>query len=155
MKSIELDKINKPIKRNFSFSKFNECNLLPKEEILVSVKTPRNKSSEKFKQIVNSFNRKLSEFDKAYNYYASQLFPLIIKPNDKMIKNKYSNSFSCYCFTCNTYFFDLIKNCHEKHSIINLKKVEIKDSTIKNAIKNIKQSIFKFEDGVVSYNQRQ
>ena len=98
----------------------------------------RNNSSNK----IYIIKQKLGDFSKVYTPICQKLYPLIIKQN----MHESSKKYSYFCLTCNIHLLDKDKNEHQQHSIINLKKIEIKDEdfiSIEKIIENKKKNLFK------------
>ena len=133
---IILKMFNQKKERNYSTPKLIKSNQPSNEEMQ---RFPRNKSFHKFGEIKDKFARKKNEFEKAYTYTCEEKYPLIICPNEEKDKTvKYCEQFPFYCFTCYAHFFYDRKCYHEKHSFINLQKVEIKGDVIMKYKQNIK-----------------
>ena len=124
--------------RSHSSSKKGKSEISQKEEIS---RSPRNKSSLKYKEIKESIDNNSSIFGKAYTYNCEIVLPLIVEPNIyRMDKTqKLCKRFPFYCLTCYTHFFYDNKIAHENHSFVDLKKIEIKEDVIINSKKNIKR----------------
>ena len=124
--------------RNHSSSKITKSKISEKEEIS---RSPRNKSSLKYKELKESIENNSRIFEKTYTSNCQIVLPFILKPIIyKMDKTqKYCKRFPFYCFTCYTHFFYDSKIAHENHSFIDLKKIEIKEDVIIKSKKDIKK----------------